>query len=236
MGACPALGRTGERILRSLACELPALRPSAMRYLRNPLVIYAALAVAGTALIIAAVAPLASTVVQRWSQRDVELRSRLVFNSIRDQVAAGLASASGSDLVPFFERIAEDETAPGAGFLQRGGAAGACHQAHAQAAISCGSVAPHQDRHVRHGATTRAPPAGGRLSDDRRSQSRPPDHSARPAASSTSELRGLASTRPSRSLGVIVGIGLLATAIVLGCLRGWSQLVRSAIADAAARH
>jgi trehalose 6-phosphate synthase len=32
-------------------------------------------------------------------------------------------------------------------------------------------------------------------------------------------------------LGVIAGIGLLAAAIVLGVLRGWSQLVRSAIAD-----
>ena len=55
-----------------------------MRYVRNPIIIYAALALTGTALIIAAVAPLASTVVQRWSQRDVELRSRLILNSTRD--------------------------------------------------------------------------------------------------------------------------------------------------------
>ena len=51
----------------------------------------------------------ASTIVERWSQRDVELRSRLIFNSIRDQVSSGLGSVRDSLLVPLFERIAEDE-------------------------------------------------------------------------------------------------------------------------------
>ncbi len=68
------------------------------------------------ALIILTVAPLASKVVQRWSQRDVELRSRLVFNSIRDQVASGLVTGNGVNLVALFNRIAEDERLLALGF------------------------------------------------------------------------------------------------------------------------
>src|SRR5262245_15774269 len=93
---------------------------SVARYLRNPLAVYAALAVVGTALVILAVAPLASAVVQRWSERDVELRSRLVFNSIRDQVAAGI-TAAGANLVPFFERLTEDERLLALGYCAEGG-------------------------------------------------------------------------------------------------------------------
>jgi hypothetical protein len=73
----------------------------AKRNLRNPLAIYGFLAVAGAALVVLAVAPMTSTVVQRWSERDVQLRSRLVFNSIRDQVAASLGTPAGANLVPF---------------------------------------------------------------------------------------------------------------------------------------
>src|SRR5262245_50879435 len=90
--------------------------------LRSPLLIYAALALAGTALIVMTVAPLASRMVQRWSQRDVELRSRLVFNSIRDQVAAGLATtAAGANLVPLFELLAEDERLMAMGYCREDG-------------------------------------------------------------------------------------------------------------------
>src|SRR5262245_11041063 len=81
-----------------------ALR-SGLRRARNPIFIYVSLALAGMALIVAAVAPLASTIVERWSQRDVELRSRLIFNSIRDQVSGHLGTTSGTALVTLFERI-----------------------------------------------------------------------------------------------------------------------------------
>src|SRR5689334_24028523 len=73
------------------------------------------------ALIILTVAPLASKVVQRWSQRDVELRSRLVFNSIRDQVVSGLATSDGAHLLAFFDRIAEDERLLAFGFCSEAG-------------------------------------------------------------------------------------------------------------------
>ena len=61
------------------------------------------------AIVILAVLPFATSFVDQWTRRDVELRSRLVFNSTRDQVA-GLLSRNETDrLVSLFERIASDE-------------------------------------------------------------------------------------------------------------------------------
>jgi len=113
-----------------------------MRYMRNPAFIYSALALAGTALIILAVAPLASKVVERWSQRDIELRSRLIFNTIRDQVVAGLASASSANLVPVFERIAEDERVLGLGFCNEAGQLAYATAAFRPASIAARRCAP----------------------------------------------------------------------------------------------
>ena len=201
-----------------------------VRDLRNPILLYLGLAFAGTALIIAALAPMASTVVERWSQRDVELRSRLIFNSIRDQVAAGLA-ASGATLVPLFELIAEDERVLALGFCSEAG-----DLVHATRrmprAIRCGNVV-----RTKTDSFTTLSDEGHRLL-----------LGAFPITAGSNRghviiLHDLTfvSQRASRARlyaaiavqGVIVGIGLLAAGAVLGVLRGWSQLVRSAVADAA---
>ncbi len=91
-------------------------------WLRHPLTRHVALGMAAAILMIAALAPLASVMVENWSQRDVELRSRLVFRSIRDHVAVGIAAKPGFDLVPFFERLADDERILGLGFCPGAGA------------------------------------------------------------------------------------------------------------------
>jgi trehalose 6-phosphate synthase len=192
--------------------------------------VYAALALVGAALIILAIAPLASTAVERWSQRDVELRSRLVFNSIRDQVATGLSTAAGANLVPFFERLVEDERLLALGFCGEGS-----QLEHATKRmpenVSCASVARSK---VDTFATVHD--AGHRLL-----------IGAFPLA--VGAIRGhlivlhdlrFVDERASKAwfyaagalLGAIAGIGLLATAIVLVVLRGWSQIIRSAVADA----
>jgi trehalose 6-phosphate synthase len=197
---------------------------------RSPITIYAALAIAGAVLIIAAIAPLASTVVERWSRRDVELRSRLVFNSIRDQVAAGLAASDGTTLVSFYERIAADERLLALGFCTEGG-----QLQHATkrmpGSITCSRVA--------------------RTKNDTFSSIASPGHRLLMGAFPLTggSIRGhliilhdlsFIDDRAAKArlyaalalLGVIVGIGLLATAIVQSVLRGWSQLVRRAIVDA----
>jgi trehalose 6-phosphate synthase len=198
-----------------------------MRYMRNPAFIYSALALAGTALIILAVAPLASKVVERWSQRDIELRSRLIFNTIRDQVVAGLASTNSANLVPVFERIAEDERVLGLGFCNEAG----------QLVYATRRIPPSIDCRSAVRAKTdtfaTASAEGHRLL---------VGAFPLPAGSVRGHLiilhdLSFVSERAARArlyaalalLAVIAGVGLLATAAVLGILRGWSRLVRSAI-------
>ena len=52
-----------------------------------PFIRYGSVAFVGAAAAIFAIAPFATTLVEQWSQRDVELRSVLVFNSVRDELA-----------------------------------------------------------------------------------------------------------------------------------------------------
>lgn len=219
-----------ERILQIPQMHTSAFASSAKRYLRNPIVIYAALALAGTALIIAAMAPLASTVVERWSQHDVELRSRLVFTSIRDQVAAGLASASTGTLLPFFERIAADERLLALGFCDEAGQLANATK-RMPGSIRCSSVARTKidtfatvfdggHRLLVSAFPMTAGPVRGHLI-------------VLHDLSFIDERAWKARLYAAIALvGVIAGIGLLATAIVMAVLRSWSQVVvRSAIGD-----
>ena len=52
---------------------------------------YAAGAIVAIVVLVLALAPLASVLVNSWSQRDLESRSRLVFVSIKDYAARQLA-------------------------------------------------------------------------------------------------------------------------------------------------
>lgn len=61
------------------------------------------------AIVILAVLPFATSFVEQWSRRDVELRSRLVLNSVRDQVVSLLSRNDAAQIERLFERIAQDE-------------------------------------------------------------------------------------------------------------------------------
>ena len=77
--------------------------------LRHPLIKYVAIGIAAILLMIVAVTPLVTAIVEGWSRRDVELRSRLVFRSIEDRVANAVNVAGPSGLTKYFEHIAQDE-------------------------------------------------------------------------------------------------------------------------------
>ncbi|HEX5959342.1 MAG TPA: trehalose-6-phosphate synthase, partial [Hyphomicrobiaceae bacterium] len=200
------------------------------RNLRNPVAIYVALAVLGTALVALVVAPLSSAVVQRWAQRDVELRSRLLFNSIKDQVAAGLAVAEGHDLVTFLERLTDDERLQALGYCSESGELQHA-TAHMPKAATCPDPARSKGKTFAtftaegHRFLLGAFPlsAGGMRGrlvilhdlsfiDERASRAR---------------LYAVAA-----AIALMLGVGLLALASVLGVLRAWSQTVRLAVADA----
>lgn len=76
---------------------------------RNPRLRTALLAVLALSIILGAVVPLASMVVESWSRRDSELQARLIFTSIREQISAGLSQGADYDPTPAFERLAKDE-------------------------------------------------------------------------------------------------------------------------------
>ena len=218
--------------LEDLGRRLRALvrRARGNRLLRNPLSRYAAIALAAALIVIAALAPLASVMVEGWSNRDVELRVRLVFRSIRDQVAMGIAVKPEFDLIPFFERLAEDERILALGFCSDKG-----QLLHATKllpkAVTCASIKRDKSDTFATVANdgkrihvSSFPIATGTMTghllllhdlsyiDDRAREAR------------FYALVGL--------IGVAAGIGLLATAIVLGLMRAWAHSIRNAIVDA----
>jgi trehalose 6-phosphate synthase len=78
------------------------------RFLKNPPVRYGSILAGACLVMVLALAPLASVLVEGWARQDVDLRSRLVHRSVREQVA-GLTITPDADLTPFFERLADDE-------------------------------------------------------------------------------------------------------------------------------
>ncbi len=197
---------------------------------RNPLVRYAALALAAALILIAALAPLATVMVEGWSQRDIELRARLVFRSIRDQVVTGIALKPDFDLIPFFERLAEDERILALGFCTDQGQLRYATKLLPKP-VTCKTIK--QDKSDTFAIIS---DAGKRI-----------HISAFPITASTAtghllvlhdlsyidERAREAQFYSALSLiGVATGLGLLATAIVLGLMRAWTRSIRSVIIGA----
>src|SRR3990167_9435209 len=73
----------------------------------------------------AALTPVTDSLIARWFQHDVEIRSRLIFNSIHDSLLVLARQSSRREMEALFERIAGDERVmavgwcDGAGKLQR---------------------------------------------------------------------------------------------------------------------
>jgi trehalose 6-phosphate synthase len=79
---------------------------------------------AGFAVLVAAIlaiSPFAGTFVEQWSRHDVELRSVLVFNSMRDELANLLAVNATAKINNLFQRLALDERLLAVGFCDRDG-------------------------------------------------------------------------------------------------------------------
>jgi trehalose 6-phosphate synthase len=61
------------------------------------------------ALMALVLAPVADALITRWFQQDVEIRSRLIANSVRDTLGRMLDSPMPGEIEALFNRIAEDE-------------------------------------------------------------------------------------------------------------------------------
>src|SRR5258707_13847947 len=69
--------------------------------------------------VIFAISPFAGTFVEQWSRHDVELRSTLVFNSVRDELANLLAVGATAQIDNLFGRLALDGRLLAVGFCDR---------------------------------------------------------------------------------------------------------------------
>jgi trehalose 6-phosphate synthase len=79
----------------------------------------AALIIVAAAIFV--VSPFATTFVEQWSRRDVELRSILVFNSLRDELASMLSQDATKQIENLFERLTLDERLLAVGFCDGDG-------------------------------------------------------------------------------------------------------------------
>ena len=87
----------------------------------RPIYRYSLIAVLVIAAAIAAMVPFASSIIEGWAKRDVELRSKLVFTSIQDELADQLSQGAEPQILRLFERLALDERLLAAGFCDSSG-------------------------------------------------------------------------------------------------------------------
>ena len=201
-----------------------------MRFsLSHPLIKYAATGVAAILLIIITVTPLMTTIVEGWSRRDVELRSRLVFRSIEDRVTNAISVAGSSELTSYFEHLAEDEKLIALGFCDESGKLTnatkllpktlKCEDLPQGAGESFSTLRTDSGRYLVSVFPITAGEKKGHVVllhdlnfvDDRARDAR------------------LYLTLAL--IGVAVGLSLLATAVVLGLLRGWRRSIKAQIED-----
>jgi trehalose 6-phosphate synthase len=201
-----------------------------MRFsLTHPLIKYAATGVAAILLIIIAVTPLMTAIVEGWSRRDVELRSRLVFHSVEDRVANAISVAGSSELTRYFEHLAEDEKLVALGFCDESGKLTnatkllpktlKCKDLPQGSADSFSTLTTDSGRYL----VSVFPITAGEKK----------GHVVLLLDLSFVDARA----REARLyltlalIGVAVGLSLLATAVVLGLLRGWRRSIKAQIED-----
>jgi trehalose 6-phosphate synthase len=196
---------------------------------RHPLIKYVAIGFAAILLIIVAVTPLVTAIVEGWSRRDVELRSRLVFRSIEDRVANAISVAGPSGLTRYFERLAEDEKLIALGYCDEVGTLRyatkllpkslRCEDLPQGAVETFSTLRTDRGRYL----VSLFPIAAG----EKKGQ--------------VVLLHDLtfvdARARQARVylalalIGVAAGLGLLATAVVQGFLRGWQRSIKAQIEE-----
>ena len=196
------------------------------RMASNPI---AAVSLAGVVVLIVAMTQVAFVVVDHWSERDIELRSSLVFRSIRDSVKRGLELKPDFSLGPYFERLAEDERLLALGYCDGEGKLLYATRDMPKAVNCPEKGAVHGDSFYR-------------ITD----AGRPISVAVFPLAASDGGgellvLHDLTFTQRRAHeaelymalalVGVAGGLGLLGAAVVTVLMRGWTNAFRSAIAN-----
>lgn len=196
--------------------------------IRHPAVKIAGVVTVAAIVLVIALAPLSSFMVEGWLRQDIEIRSRLVFRSIRDQLLMNLAKPD-PDLIPFLERIAEDERLLALGYCSE-----------SEKRLYATSLMPKTLSCVKLGQ-------GKTASFDTISDTGLHAHvSVAPLGAGAKggyllvvhdlsfidERTAEAKFYTVIALaGVALGLGLLAVGVVLTMMRSWTRSIRSAVAD-----
>jgi trehalose 6-phosphate synthase len=203
---------------------------AAHRLARNPMVRYALLGIVAAVLVMAMLVPVGTAVIEGWSRRDVELRSRLLFRSIRDQIAATRMRADATGLAPLFDRIAEDERILALGICNdTGGLVHATRQM--PRSVTCRALAlgvsdafttlTDENRRIHVGAFRLAAEAGGGhllvLHD---------------LAFADARVRTARLYTVLSVAAVAGGVGLLAVGMALALVRSWTRSMREVVSEA----
>jgi trehalose 6-phosphate synthase len=85
------------------------------------LLLYGAMTLLGGVIVVRAIAPLAVSLIQQWSQSGVELRSQQIFNSIRPHLMELLPAGRAQAASELFESVAQNEGVLAAGFCDEAG-------------------------------------------------------------------------------------------------------------------
>jgi trehalose 6-phosphate synthase len=198
--------------------------------LRYPMIRYFALALAAAGIMTATLLPLTSAMIEGWSRRDIELRARLVYRLMHDQIAMGGASGRDASLTLYFEQITKDERLLALGFCTpNGDLQNATRQFPPK--ITCKDLprdkidtfAVVNDDMLRIHFSIFPVPTGpgiGHLL---------VLHDLSYVSERTREAQFYSALA---IIGIVIGFGLLGIAIVLAFMRGWNKSVRDAIAEA----
>jgi trehalose 6-phosphate synthase len=211
----------------TISAARPKLRYVVGRLASHPAARVLWVIAAATIIFAAALAPLSSLIVEGWLRQDVDIRSRLIFRSVRDRLQSNLLSPN-NDLTPYLERIAEDERLLALGYCSETG-----RLLYATSMmpkdVSCDDLRQGTTTFdVRSEVGTRAQVTSVALNSGAKSGHLLVVHDL----SFIDERSGKAKFYTVLALtGASLGLGLLAVGVVLTLMRGWARAIHGAIAE-----
>ncbi len=198
------------------------------RLARHPAARIAGLIAVASVILVVTLSPLSSLMVEGWLRQDIEIRSRLIFRSIRDQLLANLANPE-NDLTPYLERIAEDERLLALGYCSEAG-----KLRHATSlmpkTVSCEKLGQGKSDtfDTISNAGSRAHVSSIALGAGAKSGHLLVVHDLSFIDQRSSQAKFYTIVALT---GAALGLGMLAMGVVLTMMRGWTRSIQSAIAD-----
>ncbi|WP_442756115.1 alpha,alpha-trehalose-phosphate synthase (UDP-forming) [Methylocystis sp. JAN1] len=201
------------------------LREIGQAVARHPASRISAIIIMATFILVTALAPIASMIVEGWLRQDIEIRSRLIFRSIRDQLLANLANPN-SDLSPYLDRMTEDERLLALGYCSDSGTL-LYATAQMPKSVSCKAIG-RGETDIISNAGSRAHVTSVALDERATSGHFLVVHDL----SFIDERSGKAKFYTILTLtAAALGLGMLALGVVLAMRRNWKRSIQGAIAD-----